>query len=157
MFTALFVAASAPFLTPDGWGKVRIGMTQSQVAKALGAKLEGEALDDEFTCVEKVAAAYPDMWFLFEGGKLSRISIGDKSRVTTPRGIGIGATAGQVRKSYSKGLMAEPHYYLGLPAEYLTYWTLAEKRGVRFETDTKRRVETIHAGLDSIRLVEGCA
>jgi len=53
--------------------------------------------------------------------------------------------------------VAEPHYYLGLPAEYLTYWTVAKKRGVRFETGTKRRVETIHAGLDSIRLVEGCA
>ena len=157
MLTVLLVAAAAPFLTPDGWGTVRIGMTEAQVAKALGAKLDGEALDDEYTCVEKAAAAYPDMWFLFEGGKLSRISIGEKIRITTPRGIGIGATADQVRKSYPGGLVAEPHYYLGLPAEYLTYWTVAKKRGVRFETDTKRRVETIHAGLDSIRLVEGCA
>jgi len=112
VLTVLLVAAAAPFLTPDGWGTVRIGMTEAQVAKALGAKLDGEALDDECTCVEKAAAAYPDMWFLFEGGKLSRISIGEKSRITTPRGIGIGATADQVRKSYPGGLMAEPHYYL---------------------------------------------
>lgn len=150
-------AASLPHLTPDGWGAVEIGMSQSEVARALGAKLEGEAIEDENVCVEKVSPAHPDMWFMFEEGELTRISVGEKSKVTTPRGIGVGATAAAVRGKYANGLQAEPHHYLDLPAEYLTYWTVPRKRGVRFETDLKRRVQTIHAGGESIRYVEGCA
>ena len=157
MIALLLAALAFPHLTPDGWGKVRIGMGQREVAKALGARLQGEPIEDEDICVEKVADAYPGIWFMFQDGKLTRISIGEKSEVTTPRGTGLGASADAVRKAYPKGLAAEPHYYLDLPAEYLTDWTVARKRGVRFETDLKRRVETIHAGDDSIELVEGCA
>ena len=157
LIAAAAAAASEPHLTPDGWGFVKIGMTQAQVAKALGARLEGEPIEDEKVCVEKVSPSFPGMWFMFLEGKLARISVGEKSRVTTPRGIGLGATAAQVRRKYAKGLKAEPHHYLDLPGEYLTYWTVPKKRGVRFETDRKRRVQTIHAGDDSIQFVEGCA
>ena len=157
MIAALLLAAAAAHLTPDGWGAVKIGMTQAEATQALGAALEGEPITDEMICVEKVSPAHPDMWFMFLEGRLSRISVGEVSKVTTPRGIGIGATAAQVRRKYAKGLKAEPHYYLDLPGEYLTYWTVPEKRGVRFETDVKRRVQTIHAGDDSIQFVEGCA
>jgi hypothetical protein len=69
----------------------------------------------------------------------------------------MGATAAAVRRAYGKGLKAEPHYYEDRPAEYLTFWTVPRKRGVRFETDSKRRVQTIHAGTAAIELVEGCA
>ena len=157
MIAALVMAAAAAHLTPDGWGAVKIGMTQAQVAKALGAKLEGEPIDDATTCLEQISGAYPDMWFMFLDRKLARISVGEKSKVTTPRGIGIGASAAKVRRKYARGLQAEPHHYLDLPGEYLTYWTVPKKRGVRFETDVKRRVETIHAGDDSIQYIEGCA
>ena len=157
MIALLLSAAALPHLTPDGWGNVRIGMSQAEVAKALGAKLVGEPLDSEDLCVEKVADPYPGMWFMFEKRRLTRISVGEKSRITTPRGTGLGASANAVRKAYPKGLQSEPHYYLGRPAEFLTVWTVAKRRGVRFETDGKRRVETIHAGTASIELVEGCA
>ncbi len=153
----LLAAAAAPHLTPDGWGAVKIGMSQAQVAGALGAKLEGEPIEDEKVCVEKITPKHPDMWFMFLDGRLARISVGEKSKVTTPRGIGVGASAAEVRRKYAKGLQAEPHHYLDLPGEYLTYWTVPKKRGVRFETDVKRQVETIHAGDDSIQYVEGCA
>jgi hypothetical protein len=147
----------APHLTPDGWGPVKIGMTRAQVAKALGAQLEGEPIEDADVCVEMQAANEPNVWYMFEDGKLTRISLGEQSRVTTPRGVGLGATARAVRKAYPKGLHAEPHHYLDLPGEYLTFWTVPKKRGVRFQTNLKRRVETIHAGGESIQYVEGCA
>lgn len=145
-------------LTPDGWGPVRIGMSRAQVENALKVELEGEPLDDEESCIEMVPKG-PDqgLWFMFEGYKLSRISIGQPSRLTTPRGIGIGSAADEVRRAYGHGLQTVPHYYEGLPSEYLTYWTVAGKRGVRFETDRNRHVQAIHAGTDSIRYVEGCA
>ncbi len=145
-------------LTPDGWGPVRIGMSRGEVERVLDVTLEGEALEDEASCIELVPQG-PErgLWFLFEGYRLARISIGAPSPVTTPRGIGVGATADAVRRSYPRGLKAEPHYYEGPPAEYLTFWTVAGKRGIRFETDGKRRVQTIHAGNAAIELVEGCA
>jgi hypothetical protein len=160
----LFLLAAGPavptdsHLTPDGLGPVRIGMSRAQVESAIGMKLEGEPIEDEKSCVEMIPAG-PDqgVWFMFEDYKLSRISIGEPSKVTTPRGIGSGASADEVRRAYPKGLKAEPHYYEDLPSEYLTYWTVPKKRGVRFETDSKRRVQTIHAGGPSIQYVEGCA
>jgi hypothetical protein len=152
--------AAAPewHLTVEGWGPVRIGMNRADVERALNLKLEGEPLDDEESCIEMKPAG-PDrgIWFMFEGFKLTRISVGEPSSVTTPRGIGIGSSANEVRRAYGKGLKAEPHYYEDLPSEYLTYWTLTGKRGVRFETNSKRQVQTIHAGTDSIQYVEGCA
>ena len=154
-------AAAAPAswpLTVDGWGPVKIGMSRSQVERALHVRLKGEAIEDEKACVEMVPAGRDrGLWFMFEDYRLSRISVGQPSKVKTPRGIGIGASADAVRRAYSGGLKIEPHHYEELPAEYLTYWTAPGKRGVRFETDRNRRVQTIHAGTASIQFVEGCA
>lgn len=156
-----FSAAAAPQprwpLTVDGWGPVRIGMTQAQVSKVLNTRLTGEAIEDEETCVEKGSSKYPGVFFMFEDGKVTRISVSEPSPVKTPSGIGIGATAAEVRRAYPKRLQAETHVYLDRPAEYLTFWTAPNKRGVRFETDLRRRVQVIHAGTGSIQYIEGCA
>jgi hypothetical protein len=145
-------------LTPDGWGGAKIGMTRAQVERALHVRLKGEAIDDEKTCIEMTPTG-PDrgIWFTFEDYKLTRVSISSPSKVRTRRGIGIGASAAQVRQAYGRALKAENHHYEDLPAEYLTYWTVRGKRGIRFETSGNRRVQTIHAGTSSIELVEGCA
>jgi len=143
-------------LTPAGLGPVRIGMSMSQVSKALGGKLVGDAIEDEESCVEKSSSAGPpDTSYMFEGGKLTRISVYEESPVKTPRGIGVGSSEEAIRKAYGK-LDSEPHTYLDMPALYLTYW-LRDDVGVRFETDEKRRVDIIHAGTGSIRYIEGCA
>lgn len=151
-------AAPLPHLTVDGLGPARIGMSRQQVESALHIHLQGEPIQDEKTCVELVPAGRDQgLWFMFEDYKLTRISVGRPSRVTTPRGIGVGATAVQVRRAYARGLVVEPHHYEGSPALYLTYWTKPGKRGVEFETDRQRRVQAIHAGTSSIGYVEGCA
>ena len=146
-------------LTPAGWGPVRIGMTRAQTEKALKLQLEGEAFDNEGSCVELYSSdqKLAGLYFMFLDGKLSRISANGDSLVKTPRGIGVGSSDEEVRKVYGEKLQAEPHHYEGEPAEYLTYWLKPKVRGVRFETDTQRKVQTIHAGLDSIQLIEGCA
>lgn len=146
-------------LTPAGWGPVRIGMNRAQVEKLLARKLEGEAFDNEGQCVELYSQDQPlaGLYFMFLEGKLSRVSATSPSKVMTPRGIAVGASAEEVRKAYGSTLEAEPNHYLDLPAEYLTFWLKPKKSGVRFETDVNRKVETIHAGNDSIQLIEGCA
>lgn len=151
------LAAALPFLTPDGLGAVKIGMTRAQVERALHVRLEGEAIQDANSCIEMDARAYPGLYFMFERRQLTRISVTKPSRIVTPRGIGIGARAADVRRSYGRSLVAEPHHYEASPAEYLTYWTVLGKRGVEFETEAHRRVRVIHAGTSSIGYVEGCA
>jgi hypothetical protein len=162
---AFLVTAAAPAptydwkLTPAGWGPVHIGMSRSQVERVLNVRLEGEALDDESNCIDLYSSdeRLEGLFFMFNDGRLSRISLWDASTISTPRGIRLGSTADEVRAAYGEQLQAEPHHYVGEPAEYLTYWLKPKKVGVRFETDISRRVETIHAGNDSIQLVEGCA
>jgi hypothetical protein len=157
--SAASAASPAWKLTPNGLGPVRIGMTRDQVAKALKTELDGEAFDNEGSCIE----LFPEneelkgSYFMFLDGKLSRISVADPSTIGTPRGIGVGASADEVRKAYGAGLQAEEHHYIGAPAEYLTFWLKPELRGVRFETNAQGKVEFIHAGNDSIELIEGCA
>jgi hypothetical protein len=161
---ALMTATTSPpsydwKLTPAGWGPVHIGMTRAQVSKALKVELEGDAFDNEGNCIELFpeSEALKGSYFMFLDGKLSRISISEPSKVVTPRGIGVGASADDVRKAYGEQLQSEPNHYLELPAEYLTFWLKPNKSGVRFETDAQRKVETIHAGNDSIQYIEGCA
>ena len=158
MIGVALAAAAIAHLTPDGWGRVTIGMTRAQVERVLGTRLEGEPIEDEESCIELVPPG-PDQGivFMFQSYRLTRISIGKPSAITTPRGIGIGASARTVRKAYGAALKAEKNHYDDLPAEYLTYWTVPAKRGVRFETDQRRTVYTIHAGDSSIQYVEGCA
>ena len=146
-------------LTPTGWGPVRIGMNREQVQKALHDQLEGDAFDNEGSCIELFpqSEALKGSYFMFLDGKLSRISVSGPSKIVTPRGIGVGATADAVREAYGDKLKAEPNHYLDLPAEYLTYWLKPNKSGVRFETNAQRNVEIIHAGSSSIEYIEGCA
>lgn len=164
---ALLLTAAAPAptptydwkLTPTGWGPVRIGMNRDQVQKALDDRLEGDAFDNEGSCIELFpqSEALKGSYFMFLDGKLSRISVSSPSKIVTPRGVGVGASSDEVRQAYGEQLQAEPNHYLDLPAEYLTYWLKPEKSGVRFETDAQRHVEIIHAGNSSIQYIEGCA
>lgn len=165
LILALAAPAAAPAqeptgwrLTPDGYGPVRIGMTRAQVSSALSTRLEGDAIEDEGACIEMAAVeGYRGLYFMFEHGRLSRISATEPSQATTPLGVGIGAAAARVRRAYGPGMRTETHEYLGHPAEYLTLWNRGNARGIRFETDSDRRVTAIHVGGASIRYVEGCA
>ena len=160
MILALALAAAAHptwVLTPDGLGPVKMGMTQAQVVKALGGKLTGEAIESDDICVEKDSSRLPGVGFMFEDKKLVRISLDTDAKIATARGVRAGVTAAAVRKAYPKGLLTEPNAYIEKPAEYLTFWTVKGKKGVRFEVDEKRNVYVIHAGTAAIQYIEGCA
>lgn len=150
-------AQGTMILTPDGLGPVKIGMTQQQVIAALGGTLEGDAYDSEDVCVEKEPSKLRGVGFLFEEGKLTRISLSHGAEIVTAGGIGIGTTATAVRKAYGGKLKSEPNIYFEKPGEYLTYWAVPDERGIRFEVNEKREVYVISAGGPSIEYIEGCA
>ena len=159
----LIAASPAPSydwrITPSGWGPVRMGMTRAQVSRVLHVELQGNFIDNDGTCQELAGVddALLGLFFMFEDGKLTRITATEPSTVATPRGMHVGSTVEEVGKAYGTGLKAEPHKYEDSPAEYLTYWLKPERSGVRFEVDMQGKVESIHAGTSSIQYVEGCA
>lgn len=151
------LAVSSWVLTPQGLGPVKLGMSQQQVAAAVGGTLEGAAIESDDICVEKESTALPGVGFMFEDKKLTRISLAEGSKISTLRGITVGVSASAVRKAYGPKLKSEPNTYIEAPAEYLTYWVRPNRSGICFEVDEKRKVYVIHAGSQSIQYVEGCA
>lgn len=162
MLLALIAAAAATrpswTLTPNGLGPVHIGMTRGQVEHALHARLKTNyPPDSESDCTEmSPVRSYRGVILLFENRHLSRISLVRPSAFATMKGIRVGATASQVQQAYGMRLHAEPNHYDDAPAQYLTVWTVAGRRGLRFETDEHRRVYAIHGGTRTITYIEGC-
>jgi hypothetical protein len=142
-------------LTPEGYGPVRIGMTEAEALRALGPGAGGAsgASDD---CHHLSTGPQPaNLLYMVERGKVTRVTIHRDSTVKTDRGIGVGDTAQQVQAAYP-GLVVEPHKYVE-GAQSLTAWTVPDSRGVRFETDAKGVVTDVHAGDATIQYVEGCS
>ena len=165
------VADAVP-LTAEGWGPLRIGMTEAEVVAALGPDNDPEAVGgpEPESCDQWTPARAPaDMLVMIEEGRLTSIWLIDDARVRTDRGLGLGATAGQVRQTYGGAVRARPHMYQGDGAEYLTIWSHGgatgqeewvesqDARGIRYETNEQGVVTTIGVGGPSIQYVEGCA
>lgn len=156
---------SAPPLTEHGYGPVHMGMTQSDVESALGVKLypdEGDFGSCHDTGV--MGDEYPNMGFMFEDGKLTRISLfwnedepQKSGSFKTERGIGIGSTEADVHAAYGPDLIVETAEYDEEPAHSLTHWVKPEESGLRFVTNQDGIVRWIHVGTPSINYIEGCA
>jgi len=149
---------SATPLTPDGWGQVRIGMSEAEAVRRFRLKVPSS--DDGVSspaCRELTfPEGGPDLVLMAEDGKITRISAFSGSTTKTDRGFGLGAREADIRRAYGPSLEVGPHKYDDPPAHYLTAWTVKGSRGVRYETNQQGVVTTIHAGGPSITYVEGC-
>lgn len=164
-------SSTATVLTPDGWGPLRIGMTREEVVAALGEDANPQAVggpEPDFCDQFRPVRAPEAMLLMIEDGRLTRISLIVPSDVVTDGGLGIGATAAQVKAAYGDRAVVEPHKYQDAPAEYVTVWsqggagdgayvTDPQARGLVYEIGSQGTVEDIHAGGPSIQYVEGCA
>ena len=151
----------AAVLTPEGYGPVRIGMTEAEARKALGGEVASDAdVSQEPASCHHIWAGtrqqQADLVYMVVDGRVSRVTAHLNSKARTDRGLGLGATEAAVRAAYPR-LQVEPHHYIGEPARYLTVWTTPNKRGVRYVTDEKGIVREIHAGDETIQYVEGCS
>jgi hypothetical protein len=152
--------SSAPFLWADGYGQVSIGMTIAEASAALGAQLVPDGdFDEPDMCqtlhVDGLTGEDP-LRFMAQGGRITRVSDYGGRDAATPEGVGIGSTDSEVRAAYPAAI-EQLAKYNEPPAHDLIIWTTPNERGVRFELNEQGVVTVVHAGDDSIQLVEGCA
>ena len=154
---------SAPTIGPDGWGRLRIGMTRAEVIAAAGEDANPNAVGgpspDE--CDQFRPARTPQgLLVMLEDGILTRISLSDGTGIRTASGIGVGDPASAVMAAHGAEAVTTPHKYQDAPARYIAVWRTAppaaDARGVVYEIGGDDRVMHIHAGGQSIQYVEGC-
>jgi hypothetical protein len=153
-------AAAPPPLTPAGWGALKIGASEAEVRKALAPfDVEGEPADETFNdCHHINSRRYPGFAAMIQKGRLTRLSLWSESKtLRTDKGLGVGATEARVKRAYGPKLEIREHAYEGPDGHYLTFWTVPQKRGVRYETDIHGRVSAVHVGDETIQLIEGCS
>jgi hypothetical protein len=168
--TASAAPANPNALTAEGWGPLTIGMSLADVTAALGPDANPDAVGgpDPETCTELHPVRAPEgLWVMIEDGKLTRITLAERSALKTANGLGLGTPAADVKAAYGAAATASPHKYQGPPAEYVAVWSGGPRnepyvqdetaRGIVYEIDGTGNVGAIHAGGPSIQYVEGCA
>jgi hypothetical protein len=116
----------------------------------------GAQISDE--CRTVSSPDFPGVYAIVEGGKVRRVTVGERSDVKLVEGIGAGATEAQVRAAFP-GFREEPHEYVDPPAKYLTAPNAAGgDPALRFEIGTDGKVSLMHVGtMPVLGYVEGCA
>lgn len=162
-------AASAPVLTPQSYGPLKIGMTQAEVDAAVGPPPANAADAEPSECRQYHPPRAPEgLLVMMEKGVLTRLSAIKGSTVKTEDGVGVGYDAEQLKATYGAAARVTPHKYQDAPAAYVTTWpgtrhllgsyvTDPAARGLVFEIGQDGKVAFIHAGGPSIQYVEGCS
>ena len=145
--------AGSNLLTLEGLGALRIG---EAVSAGSGWAERGAQISDECRIIG--SPDYPGVYAIAEGGKVRRITVGERSDVKLAEGIGVGAGEAQVRAAFP-GFREAPHEYVEAPAKYLTAPNAESgDRALRFEIGADGKVSLIHVGtMPVLGYVEGCA
>ena len=145
--------AAANVLTLEGLGALRIGRA---VPAGSGWAERGAQISDECRIVG--SPDFPGVYAIVEGGRVRRITVGQRSDVKLAEGIGVGAAAAEVRAALP-GFREAPHEYVDPPAKYLTAPNApGGDPALRFEIGADGRVSLVHAGtMPVLSYVEGCA
>ena len=144
---------AANVLTLEGLGMLKIGQP---VPAGSGWAERGAQISDE--CRTVSSPDFPGVYAIVEGGKVRRVTVGERSDVKLVEGIGAGATEAEVRAAFP-GFRETAHKYQDAPAKYLT----APNAGggdpaLRFEIGGDGKVSLMHVGtIPALGYVEGCA
>jgi hypothetical protein len=167
--TATPDTASTEALTPQGYGPLKIGMTQAEVDAAVGPPPANAAEAEPAECRQYHPPRAPEgLLVMTEKGVLTRLTAIRGSTVKTADGVGVGYDGEQLKTKYGATARFSPHKYVEAPAGYLTAWVGPDHlssayvsdpaaRGLVFEIGEDGKVAFIHAGGPSIQYVEGCS
>jgi hypothetical protein len=136
-----------------GLGDLRIGQPVPT-----GSSWAERGAQESNLCNTLTSPDYPGVYAIVEGGKVQRITVGQRSDVKLAEGIGVGASESDVKKWYA-GFREEPHKYESAPAKYLTAPNAASgDPALRFEIGGDGKVKLIHIGMMPVLgYVEGCS
>jgi hypothetical protein len=157
ILTAASAAVAAPPLTANGWGKLRIGMSERQAARRFHLRIPRSDGADSFECRQDEIPSQEGLFVMAERGIITRISIEAPSALRTDRGLELGSTEAAVRRAYGQALETETTPYDDEPAHKLTFWVVRGKRGIRYDTNVAGVVVAIYVGSPSINYIEGCS
>ncbi|MEW6495068.1 MAG: hypothetical protein AB1589_21505 [Cyanobacteriota bacterium] len=144
-------------LAINGIGPIRVGMTIQQAEASARTRLvsQGDKLDNCWYV--KPQGGPTDISFMVIDGKIARVDIYGKSRITTISGAKIGDSENRIKSLYA--VRITPHEYVQ-GGHYLTFIpndTSDRQYRLVFETDG-RRVKQFRSGrLPEVEYVEGCA
>jgi hypothetical protein len=158
---AATATASTPLppLTPNGWGKLRIGMRERDAVRLFHIRVAADDETNSFDCRQEDLPGHPGVSVMAESGVITNISVEAPSRLRTERGFGVGSREADIRRAYGPALKVETAEYAEEPAHDLTFWASGQKqdrRGVRYGTDARGRVTWFAVGGPSISYMEGC-
>jgi hypothetical protein len=155
ILVATAAAASKTWIVRmDGAGPVRIGMSLAQLNAALGENFSMPRDPDEQACFYAETAKQPDIGFMVEHGKVTRVDV-TKRGLPTAAGIRVGDPEARVIKKYGRRLHVEPDAY-NPEGHYLTLSSADGRYGIRFETE-HGQVTAFYAGeAHAIAYIEGC-
>lgn len=144
-------------LSPQGWGPVRVGMSEDKAIEAMGeVRPAGDQPDPACHYLRPVSA--DSIFVMIQSGKVARVEArAGANAIPTDKGVKVGAEVGDVIAQYPGDLEVEPSKYEPPPAQYLTSWNRRDRQGVRYVIDADGKVSQILAGGPAIRLVEGCS
>lgn len=162
-------SAADQILTTDGLGPVKIGMTQRQAEKALGARLKNAFPSERGkACWHALRADRVDPWvyYVIWDGKIASVDVtnlplGGPSvvpRIVTDKDIRIGDTDAKVKEAYGPDVKVRVDSQADNEDEgsVITALTADKSRGFVFVTGG-RKVIDFRADLpDAIELMEGC-
>ena len=157
VFHAFAAPAPPPALTAQGWGRLRIGMRERDAVRLFHLRVPKSDGVDSFECRQDELPNQEGLFVMAERGVVTRITIEAPSQLITDRGLGIGASEGDVKRAYGQRLKIQTAPYLEEPAHELDFWSAGGKRGVRYDTNAAGAVEAIYVGSRSIAYIEGCS
>jgi len=167
--TTTMPRANTNAITAQGWGPLRIGMTRSEVTAAVGATATPNAVGGSAECDLFHPINAPEgLLVMIQNDRLTSITLRNNTTLKTDRGFGVGDTGAAIKAAYGASAQVQPHHY-SPPGEYITIWSVGappnatmyvqdpNARGIRYETNPEGVVTAVHAGGDTIQLVEGCS
>lgn len=143
-------------LTTQGYGPVHPGMTPTEAELLLESSLRTKnhrTLDPECGYLYPIKR-HRGISLMIQNGRITRITVTTKD-ISTKSGARVGDQATKLQSLFRDSLEIEPHKYDNA-GKYYYVWEPGKQRGVKFEV-IDGRVKSIHAGDESISLVEGCS
>jgi hypothetical protein len=147
-------AAEEWVLSSRGYGPVRAGMTVTQAEALMGTALRAY---NEMPFDPDCDYVYPrnghkGISLMVQGNRIAHIRV-ISAGVTTKSGVRVGDAAFKLKRLFPRVEIEEHKYVDGY---YCFVWDRDRRNGVKFVV-VDDKVQEIHTGNASIRLVEGCA